>query len=60
MKEERNKAEISKKGAQVKMIVYQPEGVYERLCLCEYLRDLPEGPVFDAGETDKEASVFSS
>jgi hypothetical protein len=41
------------------MAAYRAEGVFQRLCLCEYLRELPEEPAITAEETEKEANLPS-
>jgi hypothetical protein len=41
------------------MAVYRTEGVFQRLHLCEYLRELPEDPATTAEETKKEANLPS-
>lgn len=42
------------------MVVFRESGVYQRLHLCEYLRELPEYPVTEAEETPEHASLSPS
>jgi hypothetical protein len=39
------------------MLIFGADGVYKKQCLCEYLRNLPEYPVVEAGETNRTASL---
>ncbi len=36
------------------MTIYRTGGVYQRLHLCDYLRELPEDPTVEAEERDRE------
>jgi hypothetical protein len=60
MKEKPKTAGMDEAGAPRNMSIYRTEGVYQRLCLCEYLRDLPENPVVEAEETNRTASSSPS
>ena len=60
MKEEIRTAGVDEGAAPRDMSIYRAEGVYQRLCLCDYLRDLPENPVVEAEETDRAASFSPS
>jgi hypothetical protein len=42
------------------MDVFRESGVYQKLHLCEYLRELPEYPVTEAEETRGRASLSPS
>jgi hypothetical protein len=57
---EREKAHPRVATAPRDMTVYRTCGVYQKLLLCEYLRELPEYPVTEAEETAKETSLFPS
>ena len=54
------KEELLAAAAPGNMAIFRARGVYQRLLLCEYLRELPEYPVPEAEETQKEASLSPS
>ena len=53
MKEEKSTAPAQPAG----MVVYRESGVFQRLHLCEYLRELTEGQAEEAVKTDAATST---
>jgi hypothetical protein len=60
MKEKREEVGFNRGPVPQGLCVYRLDGVYQKLCLCDYLRDLPEDPVAEAVEADKAASLSPS
>jgi hypothetical protein len=52
MKNEFDEAASAHVIAPAHLTIYNPNGVYQKLCLCNYLRELPEDPVALAEDID--------